>query len=178
MNNTSLTYVGNVKIETTHRKYLHKNSGTCHLFSLFSNVLAKKPVDKLSLPTYLMLYDLSSKSVEEIEDFKTRAMHEDSLKALKYFVDLNSYTVTESNNFETEFTALLTASMIMDLKEKQQLYSLHLAIVAGDQNSLLAIVNFDHEIFKTLQSGGQAVVRWRMSLTNAEDEQQPVVLSL
>ena len=49
-------------------------------------------------------------------------------------------------------------------------HSLVLAIVAGNQKSLLATVTFDHTIYETVRNGGQAVVRWRMSLSNGDAE--------
>lgn len=169
MNNTSLKYIGKVTIETTHRKNIRKNSGTKHLFRLFSSILARENFNSLNLPAYLMLYDLSGMDTESAVAFRNEAYDDIAYRAFKYFIDLNACTVSDTDEFETEFTALITAPMVLDLDETQ-IHSLALAIVAGDQQSLLAIVDFDHDIFTTIQSGGQAVVRWRMSLTNSAEE--------
>lgn len=169
MNNTSLRYSGKVTVETTHHKDVRKNSGTKHLFRLFSSILAREKFNSLNLPAYLMLYDLSGMDHESAVAFRDEAYDDIAYRAFKYFIDLNSYTASDADDFATEFTALITAPMVIELEESQ-IHNLVLAIVAGDQQSLLAIVDFDHTVFTTIQSGGQAVVRWQMSLTNSNEE--------
>lgn len=169
MNNTSLQYAGRVTFETLTRKYNRKNSGTRHLFRLFSSILAKENFNSLSLPTYLMLYDLSSLSTDAAEQFLLDGYDDPSYRVFKSFVDLNTYTVTENDEFSTEFTAVITHPMVLDLEETQ-IHNLELAIVAGDQQSILAHVHFDHDVFTIIQSGGQTTVRWNMSLDNAQEE--------
>jgi hypothetical protein len=166
MNNSVIKYTGTVNIDTTHKKYVKKNSGTRHLFRLFSSVLSRQPYNALSLPAYLMLYDLSTVSDKNV--FLTNAMDDAQYRVLKSFVDLNSYAVAESYEYETEFTATLTASMLRNKLDNP--HNLVLAVVAGNQQALLATITFDHRVFTTIQEGGQAVVRWQMRLTNGDEE--------
>lgn len=171
MKNTLLRYSGKVTVETVHRKYIRKNSGTKHLFRLFSSILARENFNALSLPAYLMLYDLGDR---DVDTFKMEAQDNSAFRVLKYFIDLNSSAVTDTDAFETEFTALLTSSMVLELDETQS-HTFVLAIVAGNQKSLLAIVDFSSDVYTIIQSGGQAIVRWKMSLAN--ENEYPITLN-
>lgn len=172
MNNSVIKYNGTVSIETVHEKYVKKNSGTKHLFRLFSSILSRQPYTALHLPAYLMLYDLSTS--DSTDEFIEAASDVSDFRVLKNFVDLNSYSVTDSSDYVTEFTAVLTSSMLQNNIDNP--HQLVLAVVAGDQKSLLAVITFSHLVYNTIQSGGQAVVRWQMRLTNGEETSNVNVL--
>lgn len=166
MKQTTLSYSGTLILETKTRTALKKNHGTINLFRLLTTVLCKEQFSALSLPTYFMLYNVDPSTI--VSD-PIPANHR-TKQLLNNYISIISQTeedLTLSPCFASTFTATISASMLIGQSNIDN--GVTLALVSGDKQSILAAVEFDHDVFNIVSAGGQTFVKWIMSIANADD---------
>ena len=162
----SLSCTGNVIVEVNSRKCITHNEATTNLFKLISLMLAGQTArySFLSLPTYFMLYyndNIETMSTTGSTDVLTTA--DMGAPCLKEFIEVNRY-VDPNDEISVVFTANIIPSIITNIDSA--LDSFRLALVAGNQQDILAHTPFSRDLYDVIRSGGQALVQWRMSVMN------------
>lgn len=158
---TSLPYTGKITIETKSKKVVSRNHGTANLFRLFSVLLCKGRDGAFAtkLPAYFMLYN---KSLQAVVNTPYTAAHKEQ-QVLKQYVVVDSYTSIEEDLYMSNFGATLTSAHLYNF---DQYTTLSLALVSGDKQDILAVVEFSERVYDTIRNGGQAIVKWQMMLSN------------
>lgn len=147
----------------TTKKDIQKNTGTINLFKLLSRVLCKEEIDTRSLPTYVMLYNQPYTDVTE----KPYTSSFTTSQLLRNFMDIRSnYSSSEDNCYKSNFVTTIYCS---DLTNTSQTYNnLTLALISSDKKSILAAVTFSPEVYNTVRSGGQANIKWVLTISNSD----------
>lgn len=165
MNNSVLTYQGRLEISTKTRTSVKHNHGTNHLFRLFTSILCKETFHTHNLPTYFMLYNTDTQALLSRPDVSTHT----SSMLLRQYVDITSQSSSKDSIYQATFSSMIDSAMLAGKLPNYATAPLTLALVSGDKKSILAVVPFDNEQYGIVSSGGQAYIRWIMSLSNADD---------
>lgn len=165
MTNSVITYQGKLEISTKTRTSVRHNHGTNHLFRLFTSILCKDTFHTHNLPTYFMLYSVDTQALLSQPDVER---HKSDM-LLRQYVDITSQSGSQDSIYQATFSSMLDSSMIIAKLPNYATASITLALISGDKKSILAVVPFDNEQYGIISNGGQAYVRWIMSLSNADD---------
>lgn len=163
MSNTNLTYHGKVSFEVKNHGYVKHNHGTVNLFRLFSVIMSREFFNVKNLPTYMMLYDEDTSTLIE-SPFASPHMRKSLLHS---FLDIQSYSAQEEEEHQVVFTTLITTAHLLNIGSTKY-NRLSLALVAGDRETILAVVDFDVRLYRVVESGDQVLVKWIMGINNAE----------
>ena len=166
--NSNLTYRGSVEVIVGTKHYRLHNTGTDYLLQMLVKILCGEVAStkNLDLPRYFMLYAESPKSL--INNYNVGANSTKQL--LKDFIRAEAQSDFTRGKFDGIFTATITGKNLVS-RASSGIGGLALALVGGSDDSMniLAAVDFDPDVFEILKMGGQAVMKWTMSVANDTD---------
>lgn len=165
MRQTNLIYTGKLITTTKTKRQLTYNSGTINLFKLFSRILCIEEFNGDDLPCYLMLYS----DVPSMILGKPTVMDQRGREILREYVPINSYVSETNNNFQSNFVSSVDSTYVRD---KSKVYrDLTLALVDQKKQNILAVVEFDVDVYNTVRNGGQAGLHWILEVSNDKSEE-------
>ena len=175
--NTSLIYSGQLEIETKTKKAVAKNHGTSNLFRLFSVMLCKEDFKLRSLPTYFMLYESDYATI--LDNPETNAAAHQNKKLFRVYLDIQSnYSSFENNAHHANFISTVDSSILVSTQQLTSSTNLSLALVDADKKHILAVVEFDRDVYNIIRNGGQAVIRWSLTVSNVDEAAAEYVVNL
>lgn len=149
--NTSMKYIGDVKITISRKSYKYRNSGHPNLFEYLARILSGQTdaIPKIS-PAYLTLTKNPGSSDPQDQ--------------------INIENIELSKNFKTSLngpiclvTAVITPSNLQ--YEKNNVTDSYLNIL-NKSHKCLASVTISAAILKQIQSGRQALIEWSLRFSN------------
>lgn len=166
--NTNIEYRGEVTFSTLTRTQRRNNDGTRNLFRLLTKMLAGEVVDsKTLLPRYVALY---SGTVSDITSNPTTSSHS-SLLGAGYLSVLGQSVVPtmvgEDTFYRTRFQVVIDTTAINSPESIPT--NVSLALVAGNKEDILAVVDFPMNDYQVVCNGGLATITWELQIANKGD---------
>lgn len=174
MNYTNLIYQGTLEIEVNRKKYTQHNSGTSNLFKLFSEIMCREIPDGFlnSLPGAMLLY--CSDKMTLVRNPDVTDPENQKMMLLRKPLSLTAYSsVSEIDGqraYQANFRSELHFAQLLNTNEQYE--DLTLALVSNDLKSILAVVDFNKEVFNIVRNGGEAIMKWIITVSNLDDSQE------
>ena len=143
--NSSLVYIGDVKITVSRKSYKYKNSGTPLLFEYFARWLAGQTLGSDILPDHLVV------------------MEGDTVVSRNNIPITINYKTT-SNGPSAIVSGVILDSNLSNLSESQN----HILELRNSVDDPIAQIKIDYEILAQIKTGRQALIEWSMRITNKE----------
>lgn len=150
--NTSMNYIGEVKITVSRKSYKYRNSGHPKLFEYLARILSGQS-DAISSvsPSYLIV----SKTAGTDKS--------DELLSIENIEIVNSFKTTV-NGPGCLITAVITQRNLA-ITKPEEITSAYLNLF-NENNECLASVPIDAAIMKQIYSGRQALIEWTLRFSN------------
>ena len=158
MQTTGLTYSGSVIVTYKNKKFITHNNGTKNLFHLLTKVLCNEEYSRKDLPNYFYLL---SSSVDAVLATPITSEH---TNILRFGIEISKQSKIIEGKYTIEFLGSLTSGNLLNTVTTYE--HLTLALVSANQQSILAAVEFSIDSFNVVKSGGQAQLKWVMTIEN------------
>lgn len=158
MQTTGLTYSGSLIVTYKNKKFITHNNGTKNLFHLLTKVLCNEEYSRKDLPNYFYLL---SSSVEAVLAEPITTEH---TNILRFGIEISKQSKIIEGKYTIEFLGSLTSGNLLNTVTTYE--HLTLALVSANQQSILAAVEFSIDSFNVVKSGGQAQLKWVMTIEN------------
>ena len=159
MQTTGLTYSGSLIVTYKNKKFITHNNGTKNLFHLLTKVLCNEEYSRKDLPNYFYLLSSS------VNDVLNKPNTNDHTNILRFGIEISKQSkIDNEGKYTVEFLGSLTSGNLLNTVTEYK--NLTLALVSANQQSILAAVEFSIESFNIVKSGGQAQLKWVMTIEN------------
>ena len=158
MQTTGLTYSGSLIVTYKNKKFITHNNGTKNLFHLLTKVLCNEEYSRKDLPNYFYLLSSSVNDVLKNPDTNEHT------NILRFGIEISKQSKILEGKYTIEFLGSLTSGNLLNTVTDYT--NLTLALVSANKQSILAAVEFSIESFNIVKSGGQAQLKWVMTIEN------------